>query len=95
MILNSEINSQFYMTCNNNKCNHTVVLVENVLNASVANVGCQQCNSKQLTIESLGSPKITTCVFCDPNFNYAVRQVDIGRKNGHSNEHHGNSHNGQ
>jgi hypothetical protein len=24
-----------------------------------------------------------------------VRQVDIGRKNGHSNEHHGNSHNGQ
>jgi hypothetical protein len=47
------------------------------------------CNSKQLTVEQIGAPKITTCVFCDPNFNHCVRTAHIDNKVGNEGDHPG------
>lgn len=59
-----------------------MIIAENALDVKVAPINCQSCQAKQLTIEAVGAPKLTTCVFCDPNFSHAIRPAYINKKLG-------------
>lgn len=75
MILNRSINNSFYLSCNQNRCNHILVAIQSAQEVKRSKLKCVSCSWYKLIVDILDQvylnnpvDYIETCVFCDDRF---------------------------
>lgn len=75
LILNRPINRSFLLTCNHNKCHHTLSVVQSAVEVKRSKNKCLKCSAFKLLVSSNdeiyaanSTDYIESCVFCDDRF---------------------------